>query len=145
MAPSLAALVVLVLAVPIQTAPPPRRGPDAPVNDPVTMRGCLDGRQLWILEHDSTDLSGVQVVRLTGPKGVMRALKDTGSRYVELSGRLDLDRADRLETRRKWKAGSKTTVSLGGSAEQERGSLTRPAPVLEVEAFTPLGEPCPRG
>ena len=147
MSPLPALALLLSVAAPPQIAqPPPRRtAPAPPVADPVTMRGCLDGQQLWILEHDSTDLSGVRVIRLKGPKGVMRALKDSESRYVELSGRLDLDRADRLDARRKWKAGSNTTVSLGGSVEQERGSMIRPEPVLEVEAFTPLSERCPRG
>jgi hypothetical protein len=149
MPPVLAFALVLAVAAPPQVVqPPPRRtGPEAPAADLVTMRGCLDGRQLWVLEHDSTDLSGVRVLRLKGPKGVMRALADARSTgdYIEVSGRLHLDRADRLDARRKWKAGSKTTVFLGASAEQERGSTARPEPVLEVEAFTPLDGPCPRG
>lgn len=145
--PPLSLALLLAVALPPQAVqrPPRPAGPEAPAADLVTMRGCLDGRQLWIFEHDRTDLSGVRVLRLKGPKGVMRALADWGSHYVEVSGRLHLDRADRLEARKKWKVGSKTTVSLGGATEQERGSIVRPEPELAVEAFTPLSEPCPRG
>ena len=145
MSPLAACLALLAVALPIQTAPPPppRTGPDAPVNDPVTMRGCLEGRRLRILEHDASDLSGIRIIRLKGPRGVMSALDDAEHRYVELSGRLDLGRTDRLETRKKVKAGSRTTVSIGAGTEQITGLQPLADPVLRVEAFTPLGERCP--
>lgn len=138
-------VAVLVAAWALQAPPaPPRTGPDPPVNDPVTMRGCLEGRYLKILEHDVADLSGVRRIRLKGPKGVMETLDDAEDRYVELTGRLLLHRRDRVETRKKAKAGSKTTISVGAATEQITGEPVRAAdPVLEVEAFTPLGERCP--
>ena len=122
---------------------PPRTGPTAPVNDPVTVRGCLDGHHLKILESDISDLSGVRDIRLKGPRGVMRSLDDHKGAYIEVSGQLDLGRPDRLETRRKVKAGSKTTISLGAGAEQITGQPPVADPILQVEAFTPLGERCP--
>ena len=47
-------------------AAPPGAGAAAPTRDPVTVRGCLEGRWLRILEHDASDLSGVTRVRLKG-------------------------------------------------------------------------------
>jgi hypothetical protein len=73
----------------------------------------------------------------------MRTLGDHKHTYVEVTGQLDLGRPDRLETRRKVKAGSKTTISVGASSEQVHGDPPMADPVLEVEAFTPLGERCP--
>ena len=136
---------VLATTVTLQQPQPvaPRTGPDAPVNDPVTVRGCLDGHDLRILEHDASDLSGIRDIRLKGPRGVMRALEDHKHGYVEVTGRLDLGRRDRIETRRKVKAGSKTTISIGGSSEQIAGDPSVADPILRVEAFTPLGERCP--
>jgi hypothetical protein len=113
------------------------------VNDPVTLRGCLEGRLLRILQTDASDLSGVRDIRLKGPRGVMRMLDDHKHSYVEVSGQLDLGRPDRLETRRKVKVGSKTTISIGAAAEQITGDPVLADPVLQVIAFTPLGERCP--
>jgi hypothetical protein len=121
----------------------PRTGPDAPVNDPITVRGCLEGRHLKILEHDASDLSGIRDIRLKGPRGVMRALDDHKYSYVEITGQLDLGINDRLDTRRKVKAGSKTTISIGAATEQTRGVAQVADPELRVAAFTPLGERCP--
>jgi hypothetical protein len=121
----------------------PRTGPDAPVNDPVTVRGCLEGHRLKILDHDASDLSGIRDIRLKGPRGVMRALADHKHSYIEVTGELDLGRRDRIETRRKVKAGSKTTISIGASSEQITGDSPAADPTLQVEAFTPLGERCP--
>ena len=73
----------------------------------------------------------------------MRTLDDHKHSYVEVTGQLDLGRHDRLETRRKVKAGSKTTISIGASTEQITGEPPTAEPVLQVEAFTPLGERCP--
>jgi hypothetical protein len=134
-----AASVMLQQPLPVA----PRTGPDAPVNDPVTVRGCLDGRHLRILDHDTSDLSGIRDLRLKGPRGVMRALDDHKHSYVEITGELDLGRRDRIETRRKVKAGSKTTISIGASSEQVSGEPSVDDPTLQVEAFRPLGERCP--
>jgi hypothetical protein len=137
-------LFVALVLVLQQLPPPPRAtGPAPPANDPITVRGCLDGRFLRIVEHDSSDLSGIRDIRLKGPRGVMRTLDDHKHSYVEVTGQLDLGRRDRLETRRKVKAGSKTTISIGASTEQTTGEPPIADPVLRVEAFTPLAERCP--
>ena len=107
------------------------------------MRGCLEGRHLKILEHDASDLSGIRDIQLKGPRGVMRTLDDHKHSYVEISGQLDLGKPDRIDTRRKVKTGSKTTISIGASSEQVTGEAPIADPVLVVEAFTPLGERCP--
>jgi hypothetical protein len=143
MRPDLIALAALLWLQQPGAVAPPRTGPDAPVNDPVIVRGCLDGHHLKILEADATDLSGIRDVRLKGPRGVMRSLDDHKGGYVEIAGRLDLGRPDRLETRRKVKAGSKTTISIGAGTETITGEPAVADPVLQVEAFTPLGERCP--
>ena len=69
---------------------PPAAGPAAPTRDPVTVRGCLEGRWLRILQHDSSDLSGVRRVRLKGSRSMLTVLKDQGGDYVEVTGDLDL-------------------------------------------------------
>ena len=138
-----AALLLVGLAQQPVPLPAPRSGPDAPVNDPVTVRGCLEGRFLRILEQDATDLSGLRTIRLKGARGVMRMLDDHKHTYVELSGTLDLGRRDRMDARRKVKVGAKTTVSVGAAQEQITGAPVVADPVLQVVAFTPLGERCP--
>jgi hypothetical protein len=138
-----AALLLVGLVQQPVPLPAPRSGPDAPVNDPITVRGCLEGRFLRILEQDSTDLSGLRAIRLKGPRGVMRALDDHKHSYVELTGTLDHGRRDRIETRRKVKAGSKTTISVGAAQEQITSEPIVADPVLQVVAFTALGERCP--
>src|SRR5688500_13085355 len=94
-----------------QSAPGPAASPTSPARDPVTVRGCLDRRWLRILEHDTSDLSGVTRVRLKGSRAMLRMLDDGRGAYVEIIGDLDLAAADRLEVRRKRRIGSKTTVS----------------------------------
>jgi hypothetical protein len=138
-----AALLVVGLSQQPVPLPAPRTGPDAPVNDPVTVRGCLEGRFLKILEQDTTDLSGVRAIRLKGPRGVMRMLDDHKHGYVEVSGTLDLGRRDRVDMRRKVKVGSKTTISVDAAQEQITGDPVVADPVLQVVAFNPLGERCP--
>ena len=139
-------LIVLAAALGLQQPAPiqaPRTGPDSPVNDPVTVRGCLEGHHLKILESDASDLSGIRDIRLKGPRGVMRSLDDYRGAYVEVAGLLDLGRPDRIETRRTIKAGSKTTISIGASAEQISGQPPLADPILIVNGFQPLGERCP--
>jgi hypothetical protein len=124
---------------------PPAAGPASPTRDPVTVRGCLDGRWLRILEHDSSDLSGVRRVRLKGSRSMLTVLRDQGGDYVEVTGDLDLGLGDRLDARRKVKVGDKTTISIGASAEQVSGPDTStPDPTLVVDSFTALGERCPK-
>lgn len=127
-----------------QTAPGPAASRTSPGRDPVTVRGCLDRRWLRILEHDTSDLSGVTRVRLKGSRAMLRMLDDGRGAYVEIIGDLDVAAADRLEVRRKHKIGSKTTVSLGAAAEQRDGTEIAPDATLVVEAFTRLGDECPR-
>jgi hypothetical protein len=123
---------------------PPATGPASPTRDPVTVRGCLEGRWFRILEHDSSDLSGIKRVRLKGSRSMLNVLKDQGGDYFEVTGDLDLGPADRLDARRKVKVTGKTTVSIGASAEQVSGRDTSPPDAtLVVEAFTALGERCP--
>jgi hypothetical protein len=124
---------------------PPAAGPAAPTRDPVTVRGCLDGRWLRILESDASDLSGVRRVRLKGARAMLRVLRDQGGDYVEITGDLDLGRRDRLDGRRKVKVADKTTISIGASAEQVSGpDVSLPDPTLVVDTFTTLGERCPK-
>ena len=125
---------------------PPAAGPAAPTRDPVTVRGCLDGRWLRILESDSSDLSGVRRVRLKGSRSMLTVLRDQGGDYVEIIGDLDLGRRDRLDGRRKVKVTDKTTISIGASAEQVSGpdDVTPPEATLVVGSFTALGERCPK-
>lgn len=115
-----------------------------PQRDPVTVRGCLDKRWLRILEHDSTDLSGVKRVRLKGSRAMLALVDDGRGSYVEITGDLDVAAADRIETRRRRKVGSKTTISLGASAEQVSGGTgpMAPEPTLVVEAIVRLGASC---
>jgi hypothetical protein len=65
-------------------------------------------------------------------------------RFASHAGDLDLAARDRIETRRKQKVGSKTTVSLGASADQVDGSAAAvaPEPTLVVEAIVRLGASC---
>ena len=125
---------------------PPAAGPALPTRDPVTVRGCVEGKWLRILQHDSSDLSGVRRVRLKGSRSMLTVLKDQGGDYVEVTGDLDLGRRDRLDGRRKVKVADKTTISIGTSAEQVSGSddVTPPEATLVVDTFTALGERCPK-
>jgi hypothetical protein len=147
---SIAVALAAAPAVRAQQPPvaPPAAGPAAPTRDPVTVRGCVEGRWLRILEHDSSDLSGVARVRLQGSRSMLRVLRDQRGDYVEITGDLDLGRRDRLDARRKVKVADKTTVSIGASAEQVDGRDVAPVePVdatLVVDAFTVLGERCPK-
>jgi hypothetical protein len=124
---------------------PPAEGPASPTRDPITVRGCLEGRWLRIFEHDTSDLSGVRRVRLKGSRSMLGVLRDQGGDYVEITGDLDRGRGDRLDARRKVKVADKTTISIGASAEQLSGpDVTPPDATLVVEAFTVLGERCPK-
>ena len=124
---------------------PPAAGPAAPTRDPVTVRGCLEGHWVRILQHDTSDLSGVRRVRLKGSRSMLRVLRDQGGDYVEITGDLELSRADRLDTRRKAQVADKTTISIGASAEQVSGpEVTAPDATLVVDSFTALRERCPK-
>ena len=134
-------------AVPGTQATPPApvsRTAAMPQRDPVTVRGCLDKRWLRILEHDSTDLSGVKRVRLKGSRAMLALIDDGRGTYVEITGDLDVPAADRIETRRKHRVGSKTTVSMGASAEQVAGGAVAAGrePTLIVGAVARLGASC---
>jgi hypothetical protein len=62
-----------------------------------------------------------------------------------VTGELELPPADRIETRRKQKIGSRTTVSVGARAEQSEPLASPATTTLAVEAFTLLGDTCPAG
>jgi hypothetical protein len=135
-------LASLITQLPFE---PARTGPDKPVNDPVVVRGCVEGRHLRIV-RGSGDLVGLRDIRLKGPKGVMATLKDHQHGYVELTGVLDFGRRDRIDTRKKAKLGKDGkggTITLAASGEQVSGLQPFSDPVLEVVALTPLGERCP--
>jgi len=139
--------IAIALAATIQQTPvaPPASGPAPPTRDPVTVRGCLEGRFLRILDSDASDLSGVRRVRLKGSQSMLKMLKDEGGDYFEITGDLDVHVSDRLDARRKVKVGGKTTVSIGTTAEQTRGpEVAPPGATLVVDAFTVLGERCPK-
>jgi hypothetical protein len=137
-------LPALALAAAVQAAAPPSPGLARPQRDPATVRGCVDGRRLRVVEHDLTDLSGVRHLRLKGSRALLQSLKDAGSGFFELSGQLELPNRDRVETQRKRRVGDRTTVSLGAAVEQQRGAPIGIAdPEFVVEAFTRLDEACP--
>ena len=137
--------IALVAAAQQSPVPPPATGPAAPTRDPITVRGCLEGRWLRILERDASDLSGVRRVRLKGSQSMLKMLKDEGGDYVEVTGDLEVHLSDRLDARRKVKVGDKTTISIGAAAEQISSSeVTPPDPTLIVDSFTSLGERCPK-
>lgn len=145
--PTVTLSIAIALSVAAQQPPmpPPASGPAPPVRDPVTVRGCLEGRYLRILESDASDLSGVRRVHLEGSQSMLKMLKDEGGDYFEVSGDLDLHRSDRLEARRKVKVGKKTTVSIGTAAEQIGSpDVVPPDPTLVVDAFKALGPRCPK-
>lgn len=150
LAPALLGSIVALMASTHATGtrqgpvPTPASRIDRPARDPVTVRGCLDKRWLRILEHDTTDLSGVTRVRLKGSRAMLALVDDGRGSHVEVTGDLDLGSRDRVEVRRKYKPGSKTTVSIGASAEQVRGAdVTPPEATLIVDAMTRLGDQCP--
>ena len=139
--------IAMTIAIAVQQPPvaPTAGGPASSTRDPVTVRGCLEGRWLRILEHDSSDLSGIRRVRVKGSRSMLNVLKDQGGDYVEVTGDLDLGPGDRLDARRKVKVADKTTISIGASAEQVSSNpVAPPDPTLVVEAFTALGDRCPK-
>lgn len=136
----------LTVAAPAQTGHVPVKpadGPAKPVRDPVTVRGCLDGKRLRILEHDVAELSGLRYVNLKAPRALMKQISDYRNAYVEVTGQLELPAGDRIETRKKYKVGEKTTVSVGMKGEQVDSFPTSPesyVSTLEVEGFKALDE-----
>ena len=124
----------------------PADGPAKPVRDPVTVRGCLDGRWLRITEHDIAELSGVRDVRLKGPRALMQQIQDEIGTYVEVTGLIDLPPGDRIEGHKQYKVGSRTKVAIGMTGEQTNPkavSGTPAPPTLDVQGFEPLGDRCP--
>jgi hypothetical protein len=121
----------------------PADGPAKPERDPITVRGCLDGKRLRIVEHDVAELSGVRYVTLKAPRALMKQLADYRNAYVEVTGQLELPPGDRIEARKKYKVGSKTTVSVATKGEQMDSfptSVDSYVSTLEVEAFKALDE-----
>jgi hypothetical protein len=139
-------VVLLAGSVGLQQPVPftPRTGPDQPANDPVVVRGCVEGRRLKILRIDSADGLGLREIRLKGPKGVMAMLKDYQNGYVELTGVLDYGRRGRVDSRKVTKLGKVGTVTVSSSTS-ETSPMTQigSEPTLDVVALTPLGERCP--
>jgi hypothetical protein len=122
--------------------------PVSPINDPISVKGCLRGTTLTILATDAVDLSGAREVKLTGPRGLLKQLADHRNQYIEVVGVLKAEggNSDVLDTRRKQKVGTKTTISVGAHAEQSRGEPTSPRRhTLELHAFEPLMDACPAG
>jgi hypothetical protein len=143
----LTALLVLSLFVAVaspqgQVPTKPADGPAKPERASITVRGCLDGKRLRIIEHDVAELSGVRDVTLKAPRALMKQLADDRNAYVEVTGQLELPPGDRIETRKKYNVGSKTTVSLGMKGEHESPPTSPNSDVstLEVEAFKALDE-----
>jgi hypothetical protein len=147
----LSLLLVLSLLAPTPVAqtplpPKPADGPKKPDKDPVTVRGCLDGRWLRITEHDVAELSGVRDVRLKGPRALMQQIQDEIGTYVEVTGLIELPPGDRIEGHKQYKVGTRTKVSIGATGEQTNpGAVSgTPSPTtLEVQSFEPLGDRCP--
>jgi hypothetical protein len=140
---------VIMLAVALQTTPQPQPAPGkvaTPVNDPVSAKGCLRGNWLTIRETDATDLGAVKEIKLSGPRSLMKQLADYRNYYIDVVGivRREGGNSDRLDMRKRQKVGSKTTISVGATAEQMTGTPVTPEVViLEIQAFEPLGEKCP--
>jgi hypothetical protein len=143
LAPSLRLTFTLV-----QGAPQPVPAKVAkPVNDPVSVKGCLRGTSLTILETDAADLGGVREVRLTGPRSLMKQLVDHRNHYIDVVGVVKREggTSDRLEMRRRQKVGSKTTISVGATAEQTGGGepLTPTTFTVAIQAFELIADKCP--
>lgn len=128
-----------------QLPPKPADGPAKPVRDPITVRGCLDGRWLRITEDDVAELSGVRDVRLKGPRSLMQQMEDDIGTYVEVTGLIDLRPGDRVEGHKQYKVGSRTKVSIGAKGEHTGAAptLDPTASTLEVHGFEVLGDTCP--
>jgi hypothetical protein len=138
--------VCLTLTVPVsgwQVAAPVPSGPAPPREDMVTVRGCLEGTTLRVIEHDATDLSGVHSLRLKLSKSMRELIRcDPSARYLEVTGTLDLGRPDRADVRAKKKIG-KTTVFVTAAQEQrDNAPQLAPDPILIVDGVIPLGETC---
>lgn len=144
---ALLALSLFVGAASSQSQVPykPADGPAKPVRDPITVRGCLDGRWLRITEHDVAELSGVRDVRLKGPRALMQRIEDEVGTYVEVTGLIELPPGDRIEGHKQYKVGSRTKIAIGAKGEQTSGSPTlEPSPsTFEVQGFEVLGDRCP--
>ena len=129
-----------------QAPPTPRDGPAKPDLDPIVVRGCLDGKRFRIVEHDVGELSGVRYLTLKMPRAMKDLLADHRHAYLELTGQLELPPGDRIETRKRYAVGSKTTVTVGAKAEQIKDVHTSAEPdvsTLQVETFTPIdGDQC---
>jgi hypothetical protein len=139
--------IVVALAL-VQSAPLPAPGKVArPVNDPVSVKGCLRGTSLTILETDAADLGGIREVRLTGSRSLMKQLVDYRNHYIDVVGVVKREggTSDRIEMRRRQKVGSKTTISVGATAEQTSGGepLTPTTFTVAIQAFEPIADKCP--
>jgi hypothetical protein len=136
---------VLLASLLLASAQPPAT-PAKPVNDPVSAKGCLRGEVLEIRETGVGELAGIKEIRLKGPKALMKRLADYRNHYLNVVGVLTTEGgvADRLETRKKQKVGSRTTITVSGKAEQSHGTVAEPPrPELELESFEPLANRCP--
>jgi hypothetical protein len=144
-----ALLVLSMLAVAAsprsQVPSTPVDGPGKPVRDPVTVRGCLDGRWLRITDHDVAELSGVRDVRLKGPRALMQRIQDEIGTYVEVTGVIELPPGDRIEGHKQYKVGPRTKVAIGAKGEHSGAAPTLDpvASTLEVDGFEVLGDTCP--
>ena len=145
-----ALLVLSLLVIPASPQagqlPPKPAGPAKPELDPIVVRGCLDGKRFRIVEHDVGELSGIRYLTLKTPRAMKDLLADHRHAYIELTGQLELPPGDRIETRKRYAVGSKTTVSIGAKAEQIKDVHTSDEPdvsTLQVETFRPLdGDHC---
>jgi hypothetical protein len=143
-----AVLLSSAVSAPTAAQAPNAPQPSAPAKphvDPITVRGCLDGQRLRIVEHDVAELSGATHVRLKGRRGVLKLLRDQNDgriAYIEVTGQLHVPAVDRIETRMKRKVGKRSTISVGAAAEQHQPEVAPPSE-LTVEAFTVIAPTCP--
>jgi hypothetical protein len=122
----------------------------APVKgDKVVVRGCLAGNMLHADEtrrtHDSGWQASLVTFRLSGPRNLLRTLKDEHEHeIVDVSGVLKSELPDTQSVPR-GKTIGKTRVVIG-MGQPPRGNSPGEAmpyfPVLEVASFEPAGGRC---
>ena len=62
-----------LVGVLLQTPAP--AGVARPQRDPISLRGCAEGRPVRVIEDDVTELAGIRNLRLTGSRALLEALR----------------------------------------------------------------------
>jgi hypothetical protein len=126
-----------------EKAKPPVKG------DKVVVRGCLSGTMLHADEtrrnHDSGWQVSLVTFRLTGPRNLLRTLRDEHEHaVVDVSGILKSDLPDTHSVPRGKEIG-RTRIFIGMGQPprgNSPGDMVPYLPVLEVTSFEPAGGRC---